>query len=269
MTADDGIKGLLGKAFGPEPPLTLDRAEIFRRGRRRVRVRRLAASGGVAAAVVAVVLGAAALNNLGGDGPSQDLSPGQSTSTEQSPASVATSPEGAPTGPRLPLSTTLAAPPDQRAVQFTQALADAALIPAAVQVQDQGDGNRPLAFVSLGETYLAGANLVEPRGGGNLQILVSRANLKTPVTCADPTAKVISCSIVTDQGFPMTVATRRSDNGVVDYVVHGVRSDGTDILVTAGNGVRTRTGVTISGAQPPVEVEVLKRIAALPRLTFG
>ncbi|MGH3757853.1 hypothetical protein [Actinophytocola sp.] len=59
-------KRLLGRALGDEPPLWMARDEVLRRGRRVVRRRRLAISGGVATGVVAVLVGAVALTSLAG-----------------------------------------------------------------------------------------------------------------------------------------------------------------------------------------------------------
>ena len=61
---DEDVKELLGRALAGEPPLTLDRDEVFRDGRRRLRNRRLFSSGGVAAGVVAAAVGAVLLTGL-------------------------------------------------------------------------------------------------------------------------------------------------------------------------------------------------------------
>ncbi|WP_026423213.1 hypothetical protein [Actinokineospora inagensis] len=59
----DEVHDLLGRAFGEEPPMAIDRAAVVADGRRRLRKRRLAATGGVAAMVAVAVFGTAALTS--------------------------------------------------------------------------------------------------------------------------------------------------------------------------------------------------------------
>lgn len=272
MTSDeDRIKSLLGRAFGPEPPLRLDRDEILRRGRRGVRLRLLAASGGVAAAVVAVVLGAAALSNLTGDDPGPGISPGQATSSRppypptSSPVSAAPTPESAPQGPQLPLSPTTTAP-SKHADVLTQVLADAKLIPV---VADGGDGSKALSFSYVGERYQVVTDLRQPQGAGHVRVQISRRDkFAPPVSCSELTGQSDPCAIEADHGTPVLVATERFGREI-RYVVHVVRPDGSDILVTASNVLTSASGATSVGGKPPVDIEVLKKIATLPRLTFG
>ena len=47
---NDDVKDLLGRALAEEPPLRIDRDEVFRQGRRKLRSRRCFEAGSVVAA---------------------------------------------------------------------------------------------------------------------------------------------------------------------------------------------------------------------------
>jgi hypothetical protein len=66
----------------------------------------------------------------------------------------------------------------------------------------------------------------------------------------------------------MSAATKKDNAGAVHLVVHAVRPDGTDIYVTATNSAATPSGGVKSRYKPPVDLDVLQKIASLPGLTF-
>lgn len=268
--SDDHIRSLLGRALGEEPPLRLDRDEILRRGRRGVRIRRLAASGGVAATVVAVVLAAAALSNLPGGGsdvaPADGLSTGPSYTTTPAPSS--TSLESAPLGPQLPLTTTTSATRGKRAVELTQVLAEAKVIPTEFELRSATGTTSPLAFAVDGEGYLAAANLADARGVGSLDITVVSLRGGVLLVGCPPNDAARACTVETVSGLRMALITEWSGQGGTEYRVQVARPDGTKIDVRTTNTAFTNRNV-VTRAKPPVEFDVLKRIAVLPRLTFG
>jgi hypothetical protein len=90
----EDIKQWLDTAVHAEPPLTIDRGVVFGEGKRMVRRRRTLAAGGVAAGVVVLAAGVAALAGLV-HGPSSTPVPPAQT--------VVTSEDVAPPGPLLPL----------------------------------------------------------------------------------------------------------------------------------------------------------------------
>ena len=93
MTED--IKHWLGSAVDAEPPLTIDRGAVFGEGKRLVRRRRTLAAGGVAAGVVVLAAGVAAVTGwLHAGSTDSKLPPAQPT---------AISSDVAPPGPLLPL----------------------------------------------------------------------------------------------------------------------------------------------------------------------
>jgi hypothetical protein len=262
---EDAIKGLLGKAFGQEPALTLDREEIFRRGRRGVRLRRFAASGGVAAAVVAVVLGAAALNNLPGDG--KDISPAQSAGARPPYPPLATSSESAPAGPQLPLSTTTAAPGDQHAGELTKLVAASGAVPGGVALFPAEPNRAPLTFAFVGDAYRATATLSDAKGQGVLIIELRRAvNGASVPRCP----QVPDCAELNQAGVAMAARTAKNSTGSVEYSVDALRPDGTTVFLIASNMASIRPDETKpTRALPVVDLAKLREIAALPRLTFG
>jgi hypothetical protein len=229
-------------------------------------MRRLAASGGVAAAVVAVVLGAAALSQVPGEG--GDLTAAQrGTSTQAMDPAPTPSSAVAPQGPELPISTA-ATPPADRAAELTQVLAEARVIPAGFEVRSQANGEPALRFVALTDTFNTGAELADGGGSGRLMIQVSRANQRlAPIVCNPRPPD--TCSLVTEYGLRMSLATQHFDLGVLNYEVHTQKSDGTDIVVIASNSVSVTAPMKATRAKPVVDFEVLKRIVALPRLSIG
>lgn len=269
MTHDeDAIKGLLGKAFGPEPPLALDREEILRRGRRGLRIRRLATSGGVAAAVVAVILGAAALNGLPGGGSGHEITPAQATTSPTAPPSTSPT-DAAPTGPELPLTPTATVQvrdADKHAIELTRTLSGAGVVPRAL-TQFSVDGTAPLSFVFTAGIYRASALLVDSAGRGVLAVYVRPpTNDLTPPRCS----KIADCSEWNLAGVAMTARIERTTSGTVEYSVLALRPDGTNLTLTATNTSTLGPGeVRRTRPQPPVDLAALRAIAVLPGLTFG
>lgn len=76
----DDVKALLGRALDGEPPLGIDRDQVFAEGRARLRRRRSIAISGVAAAVVAAALGTTALTGGLLSQPTGDVGPAASAS---------------------------------------------------------------------------------------------------------------------------------------------------------------------------------------------
>lgn len=86
----DDVKALLGRALDGEPPLGIDRDEVFAEGRARLRRRRSIAIGGVATAVVAAALGTTALTGGLLSAPAGDVGPAASASGAASPPTPST-----------------------------------------------------------------------------------------------------------------------------------------------------------------------------------
>ncbi|MFL6140927.1 MAG: hypothetical protein ACJ72N_03515 [Labedaea sp.] len=271
------VKALLGRAFGPEPPLALDRAELFRRGRQRMRVRRLAASGGVVAAVVAVVVGATVLSGLGG-GAAEDAAarPLTALSTSSRPDAPAT----APAGPELPLaSATLmptelnsADPPsDAHAAALTKVIARDSKIPpefTALAVIDDGRG--PLEFRPYQGAYYLIADLRDAKGVGALELAVGHSGPDGMVPgCPVAASAQADCELVQQSDVQLRVSTVRENSGYLANTVYALRADRTVVSVTSSNlASRANTGKPTSRLVPPLDLKLLRLIATQPGLSF-
>jgi hypothetical protein len=270
VSREEDIKGLLGRAFGPEPPLAIDRAEVFRRGRRRVRNRWLAASGGVAASVVTVVVGATMITGLAGRGADRVAAPAYTTATERSTMS------GAPPGPSLPLTRTSLGAGEEptteaHAAALTRALAGATMISAqftVVAVVD--DGRAPLEFRRSGGGYHLAADLRDAKGVGSIDLSINHSGpeWKLP-SCADVTLAQAVCDVTQESDVRMRISTERQSSGYLSNAVYALRPDGTIVYVTSTNmAVRDFTGKPTSRPVPPLDAKVLRVIATLPGLSF-
>ena len=167
------IKDLLGRAFDDEePPLGIDRDEVLRAGRQKVRRRHRLATGGVVAAVVAAIVGAAVLTDF------VEIAP------DKLPPAAEVLP--APPGPQLPLaptSTQAGAPPftTEHAGALTTRLRDFVGRDSVVVWPDSGSG-----FRVEGPSYQYSSDLVMPDGReGVLQVSVSYVSPGTAVSCVD------------------------------------------------------------------------------------
>jgi hypothetical protein len=272
MTEDHEIKALLGRAFGPEPPLALDRAEILRRGRRRVRNRWFAASGGVAASVVAVVVGAVAMTGLVGTHSGDRPASGIAAEYTAQPG-VTSSGESAPAGPRLPLTTdatppsAAAAPTTERhAAELTALLAKARPVPAEVKAVPVVDNSEPLVFLAYPGSYLTSADLVDAKGRGSLTVQLTYTTEGKGRGCTERQPWETSCAEVAESGVAMVISTEQQDSGYIAYVVRAFRADGTSVYVNTTNApIRASKAARPT---PPLDPTVLRAIATLPGLTF-
>lgn len=258
----EDIKGLLGKAFGPEPPLTVDRDAIVRRGRRQVRLRRLTASGGVAAAVVAVVLGAALLSNQPSD--DGDLTAGVPASTTPAPTSTTPS-DLAPAGPELPLTTTAPAlvTNERHAAELTKALTGARILPGDFTVSPAEPNSKPLEFRFNGRGYWTTAQLSDGGGHGILTITVTPGG--SPPKCPPHP----SCTELNEAGVAMAARSDRNNSGTIEYSILALRPDGTSLTLIANNMASLRLDETrTTRPEPPVNLAQLRAIATLPGLNY-
>jgi hypothetical protein len=279
---DDDVKAMLGRMFNAEPPLSLDRDEIFRTGRRKVRNRRLVASGGVAASVVAVVVGAATLTNLVG-GSGNEVTPAFSSTTPETPQSVTTSPEPGLSLPLPPTEAPQSTPvppraiePERHAAALTAVLAAANPVPKNIKAYPGGDQTKPpLTFTFFHGGYHANAHLLDSRGTGSLEVEV--AYLPDPnakILCEQSTEHVsVNCSVSGGSGYQMTKTTRTDKRGVVEYTIRVARSDGTDVWVTATNVSSVSAGGSgenpVTAPTPLLDYPDLEKIAKNSRLTYG
>ncbi|MBB4906485.1 hypothetical protein [Actinophytocola algeriensis] len=250
------IKDLLGKAIGDEPPIGIDRDEVFRAGRQRVRRRKALAAGGVVAAVVVAAVGAATLTNF------------VSLDSEPTPPAVGDS-QHAPPGPDLPLPSTPVSqkpPPlgprltSQHAEQLTDRLFHSWYVSSTEVVPWHGDAT-PGFRVEDG-TYRYQSDLTSPNAEGVLQMTVDFVAPGTKASCGDILGPYDSCAVVPKDGVAVAQATWKSPAGERRNLAVTVLPDGTRVTAMTSNFSRrfSDAGKVPSGGEPVLDMEKLTTV---------
>lgn len=258
MSEEEDVKELLGRAFGQEPPLGIDRDQVLHQGRKRLRRRRVFEAGSVVAAVVIAAVGAATLTNL--------------TDTEQDripPAASTTYP--APPGPDLPLTsgesppvqspTSVVLPPHlsegDTAQKLTQMLYNSGVLDGEQLRPPPGDAGAP-QFVLYGQQYILVADLIRPKLdlAGSLKVTVDFAP-GVDAKCSDVPKPYLRCKERRADANLITVASMRDENGKRNYASTVARS-GVRVTVLATNQTYANetTGVEPSGQPVLTEDEL-------------
>jgi hypothetical protein len=262
-SGNDDVRELLGRAFGQEPPLRIDREEVLQQGRKRLRRKRVFEASSVVAAVVVAAVGAATLTNLADSGPER-MPPAATTTTQ------------APSDPELPLSppstttTTTSrgapsvntsnskgpAPSMDRALQLTQSLYDSAVLPLT-KVRPVPDGpqdsdGRP-SFRVAGNVYLYEADVHNSKWAGFVQIAVDYAPGEV-ANCDTIPAVYVECSTKQFGSRPMVVARWEGDDGERQFIAFAMMADGTRVAALATNTTKAeqRNGVSPDATRQPV-----------------
>ena len=269
MTEDSEIKDLLGRALGgQEPPLRLDRDEVFRAGRKRLRRRRAFEAGGAVAAVVAVVVGAATLTGMVGDsGDTPERMPPAASSTREEPSSgvpVSTITELDP-----PYSESPAPPKPGKAEKLSVRLAEhlAKALPYGKTIALSG-AVEPAFLVEAG-TYQYGADLVVDGHEGGLSVTIAAAAPGENLSCENPPFPIKTCRSQFMDGMDVVVGTTSGADGEKRNVVATV-DQGTKIVVISSNhSTRDQlSGRPPSATYPVLEDKQLLQIIQLPDLRY-
>jgi len=233
----DDIKELLGRAFDEEPPLRIDRDEVLKQGRKRLRKRRFFEAGSVVAAVVVAVVGAATLTNLAGSEPER-LPP------------AASYPQSAPQeGPDLPLPTVTsptAVTPSSGAVtppvatsgpevarQLTKALYDSKIVLVSEYEPLPGSSGTP-EFQVDDTKYVYEADVVRTKSQGYLQIVVDPAPV-TAASCESVPEPFGDCELSKTDAGPVTYANYGGPDGEYRVYVSVLLANGTQLAAIASN----------------------------------
>jgi len=254
--SDPDIKALLGRAVEDEPPLTIDRAEVFRRGRRKLRNRRFTEVGGVAAGVVVAVVGAVVLIGVTGQDPDR-LTPATPSTTSSGPPNVTGTSEYPPQYEET----------GGHAATLTDAFRTAGLLPAGVDVDPKpGKPAHPYFIKAMG-TYHLDVDLVGDDGAGALSVEVSPVPVGTTVTCDDlkPSAEA-SCSANRIDGTDVVLVEETSSDGRRSISTVAVHQDGTKVTAYVSNA---KSGVFKPEGDPPLSTDQLARIVTAPELVWG
>lgn len=223
-----GIRDLLSKAIGDdEPPVGIDRDEVFRVGRQRVRRRRALAASGVVAAVVAAVVGATVLTDF------VEVRPDEVPVADAPPA---------PPGPELPLppSTRTKPPPsltDRHANDLTQKLYSSGLVDLATAEPWPGRPGPHVKFRLVDGEYLYEADIAAHGREGQLQVTVGVAAKGVP-SCDNLGERYDSCAIATAHGRQVVQATWKGGKGERRNLAVTVLPDGTQVAAIATNLLR-------------------------------
>ena len=264
MTDDSHIKAdikeLLGRALDDEPPMRIDRGEVFRQGRKRLRRRRIFEAGSVVAGVVAIAVGAITLtgpkDHERGGMPAADQP--QSAPTMQVPPETSAPPAVEVT----PLATT-----DQHARDMTVALTE--FLPEEMALEPMPNGLDPV-FQATDGVYRLAADVVGADGEGALHIAVAPAKADDQTDCVLLMEDYQDCQMIGTGSDLVAVATEQFGNGEQRYVAFVNRPDGTTVNAVITNlSERQRS----AGDRPAITVPVLSQqeiaqLAQLPGLTY-
>lgn len=260
MTDDSDIKELLGRALEDEPPMRIDRGEVFRQGRKRLRRRKLLEAGGVVAGVVVIAVGAITLT-----GPRHDERGGMPAADqpEASPTLLVTP---APAEPSI-LDSTSPAASEEHAKDMTVALTE--FLPEDLTLEEM-PGNDRSGFRVTGSVYQLAADIVGPDGEGSLHIAVAPAKTDDQTDCVVFVEDYQECKLVGSETEPVAMATEQFDNGEQRYVVFVARSDGTTVnaVITNLSERQRAAGEWPSMAPPMLSQAAFAQLAMLPGLTY-
>jgi hypothetical protein len=279
------IKQTLSTAFDDEPPLTVDKAAILRKGRRKATFRRGYTGAAVLATVAAVAVPALLWSGAGGGSGGDRLqvaAGGSSTSaptltTTSEPAATATSepestvttrPESTvttePGSSGLPQSGVIMPPPpkpvtSQRAGELGALLAASGAIPADAQVKPvPADSMDPWSFrISDSNAYLSLTDVTTATGRGTVLLHLYPADARCDAN--DPT-----CQERQYGGKTVTVSSQEY-NGITLLTVRTATPDG---AVMSAQASSSSDKATSNGTPPPLTWEQLAKIVTVPGLVF-
>jgi hypothetical protein len=241
--SDGDVKRWLDRALADEPPLHIDRTEILRQGRRKLRNRKLFQAGGAVAGVVAVVVGAVLVTGLVNN--ERSLPPAASQ-PETSPVSTNTSASESVDRPaqptRVPQSTdypptSVQAPSaevDRQAALLTAVLTRPGVLPSGNVLNPVVGARVPQFQVIHPNVYGLEADLTTSDGMGWLWVLVEKGP-GVGANCDVLPQPVKKCAVRKEFGMPMTIGTQEFRTGEVQRIVRSVRPDGCFVTVTSSN----------------------------------
>lgn len=260
MTDDSDIRELLGRALGDEPPMRIDRGEVFRQGRKRLRRRRLLEAGSVVAGVMVIAVGAITLT-----GPRDDHRHGQPAADqpEASPTLLVTPEPTVPTTPQDGPSATT----QQHALDMTAALTE--FLPAEMALEAM-PGSDESGFRAIDGVYRLAADVVGPEAEGSLHMAVAPAKTDDRTDCVVFVEDYQECRLIGTGAEPVAVATEKFANGEQRYVVYVARSDGTTVNAVITNlSERQRVAGEWPSMEPPMLSQAaFAQLAMLSGLTY-
>ncbi|HEV2727595.1 MAG TPA: hypothetical protein VGV34_04825 [Solirubrobacterales bacterium] len=245
MTHHEDVKGLLGRAFGEEPPLRIDRDEVVRQGRKRLRRRRILEAGSVVAAVVLAAVGAATLTRIADTEPSR-LPPAASSQQEAPPE---------PTATEVPAVKFPEVEPDR----LTALLHEFGIVGANGVRGTQLDSGEPGARVD-GDRYVYEADVIRPSTQGQVRITITTRPGKVKGCEALP-EPYFNCEQRTSARVPVIFGRYEGADGQRRSYATAVLDNGLHVEVTASNQTSRATEAPPAGAEPVLTDEEICALA--------
>jgi hypothetical protein len=260
--SDDDVKALLGRAIAGEPPLALDRDEVLRAGRRKLRNRKLFTAGGAIAGAVVAVVGAVVLTHVVTEEPVPETPPAASR-TERP----------APPGLTLPLTTEAPSsapvrPSAEYADMLTQNLLGA--LPGDA-VTSRTDGAE-VRFAAARDTYEFEADVRTSSADGSLSVSIGATDPGATVTCDQLPDANGGCTVSSEGGMLVAVGTWKDPGtGEKRYIAYAVHPDGTSVTAISANlsEKRRQYDKLPTDATPVIDDEQLVAIVTLPGLRYS
>jgi hypothetical protein len=265
MTDDSDIKELLGRALEDEPPMRIDRGEVFRQGRKRLRRRRILEAGSVVAGVVVVAVGAVIFT-----GSHHDQRGGM-------PAAASDQPEPAtPTMLATPDPSEEPAPPSsgesldtsgEHATDMTMALIE--FLPTRMMMVSM-PGSADAEFREADGVYQLSADLLGSAAEGALHIAVAPVKADDQTACVGALAAYDVCELVGTDTGEVAIATEQLNVGEWRYVAFVARQDGTAVTaMVSGLSERQRQAGQLPARDEPVLTrQEFAELARLPGLSY-
>lgn len=247
--SDPDIRDLLGRAFGEEPPLGIDRDEVLASGRKRLRRRRFFEAGGVVALVVVAAVGAATLTRL--VDPVEELPPAASDTLNAPPG-----PELPVTAPPPPSAQTTRSPVSVHVPQSEQGLTVLLYSTGVVTEKDSqslpGRTGHP-AFRQTGDSYVFEADVQRAKARGYVQVAVDFVSGGV-VACDGAPRPYGGCEITMVAAERVSLSRYNDESGERRTRAEVVSSGGVRIVASASNiTVRDRDAkLALSPDSPPV-----------------
>jgi hypothetical protein len=264
--SDAHVKELLGRALTGEPPLALDRDEVFREGRRRVRRRRVFSTGGAIAGVVAAAVGAVMLTGLLADEAADEQVPPGASRPAQPP--VTTTPPTT-TVTTTPLPPTSGAPSQVHANALSRDfLQHNDVLPKTAQLS-RADGETP-RFTVTADAYELKLDVRLPAAEGSLAVSVGAADPAGVARCSDVSKN--GCVVRAARGIRVVIGTWKDyGTGEKRYIAFAVRPDGTSVRAIATNlSDRQRNkGALPADRTPVLDQDTLARLVTMPALRYA
>ncbi|MFI9815247.1 hypothetical protein [Saccharothrix variisporea] len=297
-------KQLFDDAIGEVPPSTVDVDTVIVRGRRAVRLRRVA-NPAVAAGVAVVVLTGAVAHTLAGDdggtsigGPPGTTSavppssvPPSSTTQQQPSGSKVSTPSvieldtkvpppqcggrlesAAQAAARLTLATTNAVKAQRSDLTLSQNRVGVPRGPLEYHQINPSDPGVELSICDTSASFEARATTTTAEGSGNIFVLVHPTwrNSLDPLCDYPGLGTRNSCEVVTGpRGEQIVKQTADMGDGIAmsQVVVH--RKDGTQVLVQAESiDTSGKVGGGATASEPPLTLDQLVAIGVDPALTL-